>query len=653
MASALNLTRRLLAEHLLEGELGPGHELRLRPDQLLLEDATGSMTYLQLETLNVERPAVPLAVLYVDHNILQVDGVNMDEHRFLQSFSARYGIKYSRPGNGISHIVHLERFAVPGELLAGADSHTTMAGALGMFAVGAGGVEVAAACAGHGVWIPCPTVVAVELRGTLPDWVEAKDVVLELLRRHGTSGGYGKVFEFVGEGVATLSVMERGTICNMVLETGATTGVFPSDERTREWLATQDRDDDFTPMTADEGAAYDEHEVIDLSSLEPLIAKPHSPAHVVPVADVEGTPVGQVCVGSSVNSSYEDLARVGSILRSSVVHPGVELSVAPGSRQVLDAAARSGVYRDLVAAGARVLEAVCGPCIGIGGAPSPGVPSVRTFNRNFPGRSGTEGDEVYLCSPSVAAATALRGVITDPRRLGEPPEITPASYDPGIVDAHIFDPPPSGESGDVEIVRGENIVPPPTPRPVPKRLEGRVLIVLGDHVQTGDMAPDGVFGLPLWSNIPECAVHMFRRQDPDFYSRATSWGGGFIVAGDNYGQGSSREQAALVALQLGVRCIAAKSFARIHRQNLIAQGILPLVFARSDDYLEVHEGDGWSLDGVRDAVESGLGSVRCTSDSGRTFDLDMNLQTRERNTLLAGGTLAYIRALDERSSEPA
>src|SRR5918999_2243644 len=475
-----------------------------------------------------------------------------------------------------------------------------------------------------------------------------------MLRRHGTSGGYGKVFEFVGEGVVTLSAMERGTICNMILETGATTGVFPSDHRTREWLAAQGRDGDFIPLAADEGATYDEHEVIDLSTLEPLIAKPHSPGNVVPVRDVEGTPVGQVCVGSSVNSSYEDLARVASILRSSVIHHAIELSVAPGSRQVLDAVARSGSYRDLVAAGARVLEAVCGPCIGIGGAPSTGVASVRTFNRNFPGRSGTEGDEIYLCSPSVAAATALRGVITDPRRLGDPPPIPAGPYAPAIVDAHILDPLPPDAAAGVEVLRSENVVAPPTPQPLPQQLDGRVLIVLGDHISTGDMAPDGVMGLPLWSNIAECAVHTFRRHDPEFYSRATSWGGGFIVAGDNYGQGSSREQAALVAVQLGVQAVVAKSFARIHRQNLIAQGVLPLVFSDPDDYSLVNTGDRWSISGVRDAVSGGSESLSCRSDSGRTFDLTAHLLTRERQTLLAGGTLAFVRALGEvRSPEPA
>jgi aconitate hydratase len=641
---AMNLTHRLLSTHLLHGELTPGEELHLKPDQILIEDATGSMSYLQFEGLRVERVAVPLAVMYVDHNVLQVDDLNMDEHRFLQSFSARVGVKYSRPGNGISHSVHLERFARPGGLLLGADSHTIMAGAAGMFALGAGGLDVAAALAGHGVWIRCPSVVAVELRGRLPDWVEAKDVVLDLLRRYGVRGGYGKSFEFVGEGVESLSVMERGTICNMALETGATTAVFPSDVRTREWLAVQDREDDFVALSADPGASYDEVESVELSKLEPLIAKPNSPGNVVPVREVEGTPVAQVCVGSSVNSSYEDLARVAAILRGSVVHPQVEMTVTPGSRQILDAIARTDVYRDLVAAGARVLEAVCGPCIGIGQAPSAGVVSVRTFNRNFPGRSGTSGDEVYLCSPSVAAATALHAEITDPRGEGAVPEITPGAYHPQVVDRHILEPPPPAEAERVEVVRGKNIVPPPQPRPLPSRLEGSILIVLEDDVSTGEMAPDGTLGISLWSNIPACATYMFRRYDPEFHDRAVSWPGGIIVAGHNYGQGSSREQAALSALHLGVRAVVAKSFARIHRQNLIAQGIVPLVFVRPEDHGSATVGDTWTIEAVREGIAAGSGSVLCRAGPETTFELKADLLARERETILAGGTLRYLSA---------
>jgi aconitate hydratase len=640
----VNLTHRLLSKSRVDGELKAGEELHLEPDQVLIEDATGSMTYMQFESLGVERVRVPLAVMYVDHNVLQLDELNADEHRFLRSFSSRYGIQCSKPGNGISHSIHLERFARPGQILIGADSHTTTAGAAGMFAIGAGGLDVAVALAGHGFWIQCPSVVAVELRGELPEWVEAKDIVLELLRRHGTSGGRDKVFEFVGEGVSTLSVMERATVCNMILETGATTGVFPSDERTREWLVAQKRGGDFVEMSGHDGATYDEVEIIDLPSLEPLIAKPHSPGNVVPVAELEGTSVGQVCVGSSVNSSYEDLARVAGVLRGTRVHPDVDLTVSPGSRQILDAVARSHVYQDLVGAGARVLEAVCGPCIGVGQAPSAGVPSVRTFNRNFPGRSGTEGDAVYLSSPSVAAATALRGAITDPRRLGRVPSVSPATYAPEVVDRHIIEPVAADEANGVAIERGPNIVPPPAPHPVPPAIRGRVLIVLGDDVSTGDMAPDGALGLALWSNIPACAEFMFRRADKEFHRRALEWEGGIIVAGHNYGQGSSREQAALSASHLGIRTIVAKSFARIHRQNLIAQGILPLVFSRADDHDTATVGDEWRIGHVRGALAAGDEIVPCLTDSGSQMQLRIELLPRERHILLAGGMLGYLKS---------
>src|SRR5918993_3480725 len=417
MAEPQNLTQKLLGAHLAEGDLVPGEEIDLTVDQILIEDATGSMTALQFEALEVERVAVPLAVIYVDHNVLQLDDKNMDEHRYLQTFSARYGIHYSRPGNGISHYVHLERFAKPGEVLVGADSHSTMAGAVGMFSVGAGGLDVAVAMAGYGFTLECPKVVGLELRGELPDWVQSKDIILELLQRYGVRGGSGRVFEFMGEGVAALSVTERGTICNMITELGATAAIFPSDERVHEWLETQGRQDDFAELSADEGAPYDETEIVDLSELEPLIAKPHSPGSVVPVSEVVGTRTAQVCVGSSVNSSYEDLAIVGAVLKEAIVHPSIEMTVTPGSRQIRDTISRGGVYRDLVAARARMLEPVCGPCIGVGQAPSAGEPSIRTFNRNFPGRSGTAGGEKQLSSPAPAAATALKGEISDPRTL--------------------------------------------------------------------------------------------------------------------------------------------------------------------------------------------------------------------------------------------
>ena len=643
MSAPRNLTRKLLGDHLLEGDLVPGEEMDLTVDQILIEDATGSMTALQFEALGADSVAVPLAVMYVDHNVLQIDDKNMDEHRFLQSFSSHYGIQYSRPGNGISHYVHLERFARPGELLVGADSHSTMAGAVGMFAVGAGGLDVAVAMAGYGFSLECPKVVGVELRGELPSWVQSKDIILELLRRYGVRGGVGRVFEFTGEGVSTLSVTDRGTICNMITELGATAAVFPSDAQTSEWLAAQRREEDYVPLAADPDASYDENEVIELPQLEPLIAEPSSPGNVVPVREVAGTETVQVCVGSSVNSSYEDLATAAAVLRENIVHPRIEMTVTPGSRQILDTISKSGVYQDLVAAGARMLEPVCGPCIGVGQAPSAGVPSVRTFNRNFPGRSGTSGDEVYLCSPATAAATALKGEISDPRELGEPPTIAPAPSDPNMDDRQILDPPPPEEARNVEIVRGPNIVPPPEGRPLPEELEGRIVIVVEDDVSTGDMAPDGALGMSLWSNIPECAKYMFRRQDPEFHDRALEWGGGFIVGGHNYGQGSSREHAALAPLHLGIRAVIARSFARIHRRNLISQSILPLLFREEDDYERVSRGDTWKIEGVREPIAAGEQTLVVNTDDGTKIELEIRLSPREREVLLAGGTLKFLR----------
>ena len=642
MTGPQNLTGKLLSEHLSAGELVSGEEVDLSVDQILIEDATGSMTALQFEELGVERISVPLAVMYVDHNVLQIDDKNMDEHRYLQTFSARYGIHYSRPGNGISHYVHLERFAKPGELLVGADSHSTMAGAVGMFAIGAGGLDVAVAMAGYGFTLEVPKVVNVELRGELPDWVQSKDVILELLRRYGVRGGLGRVFEFTGQGVSALSVTERGSICNMITELGATAAVFPSDEQVHEWLTAQERDEDYAPYAADPEAAYDEMEVVELSELEPLIARPSSPGNVVPVREVAGTKTVQVCVGSSVNSSYEDLAIVGHVFKDNIVHPSIEMTVTPGSRQILDTISRGGVYQDLVVSGARILEPVCGPCIGVGQAPSKGEPSVRTFNRNFPGRSGTQDDEVYLCSPATAAATALKGEISDPRELGELPEITPPAPDPAIDDRQILKPPPEEEAGSIEIVRGPNIVPPPGGRPLSDELEGEILIVVEDDVSTGDMAPDGALGMSLWSNIPECAKHMFRRQDPEFHDRAVQKGGGFIAGGHNYGQGSSREHAALSPLHLGIQAVIAKSFARIHRRNLISQGIPPLVFGEEEDYELMNEGDTWKIEAVREKISSGETWLMATNANGEEISLEARLIPKERKILLAGGMLKYL-----------
>jgi predicted aconitate hydratase len=634
VAEPRTLTDKIISEHLVGGS---EKEIELRVDQILLEDATGTMACLQFEQLGLDRVQVP-TVSYVDHNVLQFDNKNPEDHAYLRSWAERYGALYSRPGNGISHYLHLERFARPGHFLLGADSHTTTAGALGMLAIGAGATEVAVAMAGRPYPVERPLVVGVELSGRLSPWVQAKDVVLDLLRRRGVRGGRGRIFEFHGDGVATLSATDRGTICNMVMETGATTGIFPSDRRTREWLTAQGREGEYVELAADPGARYEEVEAIDLGGLEPLIALPSSPGNVQPVREAAGTPTRQVCVGSSVNSSYEDLALVAAVLRGRTLPPELDLTVTPGSRQILDMIVRSGVYADLLSAGGRILEPACGPCIGMGQAPAAGAVSVRTFNRNFPGRSGTADDRVYLCSPATAAATALRGEIADPRELGELPELTPPAANPEADDSQIIAPPAANEALAVQLEKGRNIAPPPPVPPLPEEIAGRVLIVVPDDVSTGDMAPDGALGLAIWSNIPACARYMFRRFDPGFPARAEEWGGGIVVGGHNYGQGSSREQAAFAALYLGVRAVAAKSFARIHRTNLIAQGIVPLTFADEGDYDGVEQGDEWTIRGVRAAVEAGDTALE------GPVPLEARLSAREREILLAGGLIAYARA---------
>jgi predicted aconitate hydratase len=635
------LTEGIISEHLV-GE--SAEVLELRVDQILLEDATGTMACSQFERLGVDRVRVP-TVSYVDHNVLQFDEKNPADHAYLRSWAAHYGALYSPPGNGISHYLHLERFARPGGVLVGADSHTTMAGALGMLAIGAGATEVAIAMAGRPYVIERPRIAGVELRGRLSPWVQAKDVVLELLRRHGVRGGRGRVFEFFGEGVATLDATERGTICNMVMETGATTGIFPSDEQTRRWLVEQGREDDFVELAADPSASYDELETIELDGLEPLIAQPSSPGNVVTVAEAAGLAVRQVCVGSSVNSSYEDLALIAAVLRGRALPPELDLTVTPGSRQILDQIVRSGVLSNLLAVGVRLLEPACGPCIGVGQAPGPGAVSVRTFNRNFPGRSGTPGDRVYLCSPATAAATALRGEIADPRELGPFPELVAPVADPSVDDRQIVAPPADGRG--VALEKARTIVPPSPVPPLPATIDGRVLIVVPDDVSTGDMTPDGTLGLAIWSNVPACARVMFRRFDREFPARAEAWGGGIVVGGHNYGQGSSREQAAFAALYLGVRAVVAKSFARIHRSNLVAQCIVPLVLSDEGDYERVELGQRWSIPVVLDdevwQAETPFGPVA----------LEPRLTRRDRAVLRAGGLLAYagvaVRELSARS----
>lgn len=616
--------------------------LRLDVDQILIEDATGVMCALQFELLGVNECKVPLALMYVDHNVLQIDERNMDDHRYLQSFSAKYGLIHSRPGNGISHYVHMERFGVPGTILAGADSHTTMAGALGMLGIGLGGLDVALAMAGEGIVLGPQRVVSVRLENVLPAWVSAKDIVLELLRRTGTRGGTGSIFEFSGEAVAQLSLTERGTIANMVMETGASTAIFPSDMRTKEWLTEQGRGDQWSAIAADADAEYDDEVIIDLAELVPLIALPSSPANVVAVSDVSGTDVAQVCIGSSVNSSYEDLAVVAAILVGHVVSEECEVTATPGSRQILSTIASTGVYADLISAGIRLLEPVCGPCVGMGQAPPRGLASVRTFNRNFPGRSGTQDDRVYLCSPQTAAATALKGKITDPRTLGSAPSQRPRPRIVPIDDRHFIVPVPAPEARAKVTVRGPNIIDPPSPGPLPNNIDAPVLIVLPDDVSTGDMAPDGALAMAIWANIPECAKSAFRRFDESFYERAHAANGGIIVAGHNYGQGSSRESAAMVPLELGIRVIAAKSFARIHRTNLIANGIVPLVLTE-EAYAGIVQGQRWHFDNLAKTIEGGFAAVLVATDPG-SLSLNAEFSAHERALLLGGGSLRMFRS---------
>lgn len=635
-----NLTQKILAAHLMAGVMTPGEEIAIRIDQTLTQDATGTMAYLQFEAIGIPRVRTELSVSYVDHNTLQTGFENADDHRFLQSIAAKYGIYFSRPGNGICHQVHLERFGVPGKTLLGSDSHTPTAGGLGMLAIGAGGLDVAVAMGGGPFYLTMPRVVNVRLHGRLQPWVSAKDVILEVLRRLTVKGGVGKVIEYSGEGVATLSVPERATITNMGAELGATTSIFPSDQVTRSFLRAQGREKDWVELSADPDAVYDEVLEIDLSILEPMVAKPHSPDAVATVREVGPIKVDQVAIGSCTNSSYVDLMRVAGILKGKTVHPGVSLVIAPGSRQVFMMLAQNGALADLIAAGARILESACGPCIGMGQAPPSGGVSVRTFNRNFPGRSGTADALVFLAGPEVAAATALTGVLTDPRDLGEPIPVTVPAHFPAD-DRMIL--PPADDPGCVEVVRGPNIKPLPVNRPLPEDLRGGVLIKVGDNITTDHIMPAGAKILPLRSNIPAMAEHVFEGVDPSFAGRAKAAGGGLIVGGHNYGQGSSREHAALAPMYLGVKAVIAKSFARIHRANLINFGILPLTFVHEEDYDRVQPGDELELSGVARllTLEADLEVRNITR--GFSFPVRHGLSPRQQKIILAGGLLNFTR----------
>lgn len=635
----LNLAQKIIQEHLVAGEMEAGQEIGLRIDHTLLHDTLGLMAILEFEAMDVPRVKTT-SVLYTDHNILQLGPETIDDHRFLQSMAGRYGILYSRAGNGICHQVHLERFSQPGLTLLGADSHTTTAGGVGMLAIGAGGLDVAAAMAGSPYYLRMPRIVRVNLTGRLQPWVSGKDLILELLRRLSVKGGVDRIFEYGGEGVACISVPERGTVCNMGTELGATTSLFPSDDVTLSYLMAQGREKLWKALGPDPDATYDEVIEIDLGSIEPLVACPSSPDAVVPVEEVEGTKVHQVVVGSCTNSSYLDLMSVAAILKGKIVPPGVSLAVAPGSRQVLHMISQAGALTDLIDAGARILECACGPCLGMGQSPGSGTVSLRTFNRNFPGRSGSKNDSVYLCSPQVAAASALAGQITDPRRLGDPPRIDlPKRFQ--VDDRMIV--PPSDRPEEVEIIRGANIKPLPRTGEAPETLRGRVLLKTGDNISTDDIVPAGAKAIPLRANIPALAEYTFERVDGSFVTRAREAGGGIIVGGANYGQGSSREHAALVPAYLGIRAIVAKSFARIHRQNLLNFGVLSLTFANEADYDLVDEGDTLELPDLRQAVAASQRLVITNVTKGVDIPVKHAMTSRQVQVYLDGGMLNHVK----------
>ena len=649
----MNLTYKILRSHLVEGDLNPGEEIAIRTDQTLTQDATGTLAFLQFEALGIERVRTKLSASYVDHNTLQCGFENADDHRYLQSAASRYGVLFSRPGNGICHQVHLERFGAPGMTLLGSDSHTPTCGGLGMLAIGAGGLDVAVAMGGGPFYLSAPRVVGVWLEGGLGPWVSAKDVILEVLRRLRVQGGVGRVIEYHGPGVASLSVPERATIANMGAELGATTSIFPSDDRTLEYMRMQRRGTKHRFLEADDGAAYDEELEIDLSSIEPLVACPHSPDNVVEVRKLKKVEVSQVAIGSCTNSSLRDLLVVSAMLDGKHVHPGVDVCLSPGSRQVLQNLIELGGLSPIIAAGVRLLESSCGPCIGMGQSPPSGSASLRTFNRNFLGRSGTKDAQVYLCSPEVAAASALTGVITDPRTFGKPPRVRiPDSL---IVDDRMILQPsrkpeeveaagPAGITGPAGIVRGPNIKPLPLKKPLPPSLKGEVLLKVGDNVTTDHIMPAGAKILPLRSNIPAISEYVFSAIDPEFAQRARKKKGGFVVGGENYGQGSSREHAALAPMSLGLQAVLAKSFARIHLANLINFGIAPMTFVDPKDYDAVKQGDDLEIPRLKRALSRGADTIEVRNVTrGQTIPMALSLSGRQREILIAGGLLNLTR----------
>ncbi len=637
----MNIVQKIIRNHLVSGEMKPGGEIGVRIDQTLTQDATGTMAYLQFEAMGLKKVRTRLSVSYVDHNTLQAGFENPDDHLYLQGIAAKYGILFSRPGNGICHQVHLERFSKPGQTLLGSDSHTPTGGGAGMMAVGAGGIDVAVAMGGGPFYMTTPKVVNVVLKGKLKPWVAAKDVILELLRRLTVKGGVGKIYEYSGPGVKTLTVPQRAVITNMGAELGATTSIFPSDGVTKKFFAAQGRVKDWRELKADPGARYDEVIELNLAKIVPLIACPHSPGNVKTVREVEGTPVDQVAIGSCTNSSYADLMTAAKILKGKRISPNVSLGISPGSRQVELMLAKSGALADLISAGARILENACGPCIGMGFAPPSGGVSLRTFNRNFEGRSGTKSAGSYLCSVEVAAASAIKGKITDPRKLGKtaPKIAMPKKF--LIDDSMILK--PSRRPDKVEIRRGPNIAGLPARGEMPDTLEGRVLIKVGDDITTDHIMPAGAKILPLRSNVPKISEHVFEQVDAEFPKRAGEWGGGFIVGGSNYGQGSSREHAALAPMFLGVRAVITKSFARIHLANLVNFGILPLIFAGESGYSNVKFGDKIVIKGVRKGLKAGDTLTAKNLRTGKTFQVKHPLSERQVDIMLAGGLLNYTK----------
>ena len=638
-----SLTNKILSAHLVSGNLKSGEEIAVKIDRTLTQDATGTMAYLQFEAIGVPKVKTDLSVSFIDHNTLQTGFENADDHKFLQTVAAKYGIFYSKAGNGICHQVNLERFGVPGKTLLGSDSHTPTAGGVGMIAIGAGGLDVAVAMGGGAFYMTAPKVVLVKLSGKLPDWVSAKDVILELLRRLTVKGGVGKIFEYGGEGVKTLTVPERAVITNMGAELGATTSVFPSDERTMEFLKAEGRMADYTPLSADADAVYDEVVEIDLSSLEPLAAKPHMPDQVAKVSELKDIKADQVAIGSCTNSSYVDLMTVANILKGKKVHPDVSLVISPGSKQVFEMLAKNGALADLIAAGARILESTCGPCIGMGQAPRSGAVSLRTFNRNFEGRSGTKDAKIYLVSVQTAAASALTGYITDPRTLGKAPEIKmPEKFD--IDDSMILS--PSTKPEEVQVYRGPNIKPLPVQQKLSESMGGKVLLKVGDNITTDHIMPAGSKILPLRSNIPAISKYVFESVDPSFSERALKEKGGFVIGGENYGQGSSREHAALAPMYLGVKAVIAKSFARIHFANLINFGILPLTFENPSDYDKIEQGDELNAPNILKELDERKPITFINKTKGNSeYKFKYNLTDRQVKIIKEGGLLNETKAL--------